>query len=70
MRGRVGKLNYGSPGNGSINHLLVENLKRLAGIDIAHVPYRGSPPATLAAIANEIQLYPIGSGCGPPQGSG
>lgn len=59
-RARPGKLNYGSPGNGSVNHLLVENLKRLAGIEITHIPYRGSPPATLAAIANEIQLYPIG----------
>jgi tripartite-type tricarboxylate transporter receptor subunit TctC len=59
-RAHRGKLNYGSPGNGSVNHLLVENLKRVADIEIAHIPYRGSPPATLAAIANEIQLYAIG----------
>ena len=59
-RAHRGKLNYGSPGNGSGNHLLVENLKRVADIEIAHIPYRGSPPATLAAIANEIQLYAIG----------
>ena len=59
-RAHRGKLNYGSPGNGSVNHLLVENLKRVADIEIAHIPYRGSPPATLATVANEIQLYAIG----------
>jgi tripartite-type tricarboxylate transporter receptor subunit TctC len=55
-----GKLNYGSPGNGSVNHLVVENLKQVAGIELTHIPYRGSPPATLAALTNEIQLYAIG----------
>jgi len=43
-RAHRGKLNYGSPGNGSVNHLLVENFKRVADIEIAHIPYRGSPP--------------------------
>ena len=61
MRGQIpGKLNYGSPGNGSINHLLVERLKQVAGIDIIHVPFRGSPPAMLALLANQIQLFPVG----------
>jgi tripartite-type tricarboxylate transporter receptor subunit TctC len=59
-RAHRGKFNYGSPGNGSVNHLVVENLKHIAGIEITHIPYRGSPPATLAALANEIQLYAIG----------
>jgi tripartite-type tricarboxylate transporter receptor subunit TctC len=59
-RAHRGKLNYGSPGNGSVNHLVVENLKQVAGIELTHIPYRGSPPATLAALANEIQLYAIG----------
>ena len=53
-RAQRGKLNYGSPGNGSINNLVVENLKHVTGIEITHIPYRGSPPATLAALANEI----------------
>ena len=59
-RAHPGKLNYGSPGNGSVNNLIVENLKQIAGIELTHIPYRGSPPATLAALANEIQLYAIG----------
>jgi tripartite-type tricarboxylate transporter receptor subunit TctC len=59
-RAHRGKLNYGSPGNGSVNNLIVENLKQITGIELTHIPYRGSPPATLAALANEIQLYAIG----------
>ena len=59
-RTNPGKLNYGSPGNGSINHLLVERLKQVADIDIIHVPFRGSPPAVLALLANQIQLFPVG----------
>jgi tripartite-type tricarboxylate transporter receptor subunit TctC len=57
---RRGSLNYGSPGNGTVNHLLIENLKGTTGIEIAHVPYRGSPPATLAVLTNDIQLFAVG----------
>jgi len=59
-RANPGKLNYGSPGNGSINHLLVERLKQTANIDIIHVPFRGTPPGMLALLANQIQLFPVG----------
>jgi tripartite-type tricarboxylate transporter receptor subunit TctC len=47
-------LAYGSAGNGSPQHLGAEMLKTLAGIDIRHVPYRGSVPAMLDVIANHI----------------
>ena len=63
-RANPGKLNYGSPGIGTVNHLLVERLKQVAGIEITHVPYRGSPPAMLALLANEIQLFPVGLALG------
>jgi tripartite-type tricarboxylate transporter receptor subunit TctC len=66
-RANPGKLNYGSPGNGSINHLLVERLKQVANIDITHVPFRGSPPAMLALLANQIQLFPVGLVVGAAQ---
>ena len=39
-----GKLNYGSAGNGSAGHLAFEYLKFVVGIDIVHVPYRGTGP--------------------------
>jgi tripartite-type tricarboxylate transporter receptor subunit TctC len=47
-------LAYGSAGNGSPQHLGAEMLKAAAGIDIRHVPYRGSMPAMLDVIAGHI----------------
>jgi tripartite-type tricarboxylate transporter receptor subunit TctC len=55
-----GKANYGVPGLGTVNHLMMERLKQVTGADITCVPYRGSPPAMLALIKNDIQLFPIG----------
>lgn len=40
---RAGKLNYGSGGSGTTQHLTMEMLKKRSGIAISHVPYRGSP---------------------------
>ena len=51
-----GKLNYGSPGPGTPQHLSFELLNLLAGVKIVHVPYKGQGPATGALIANEIQV--------------
>jgi tripartite-type tricarboxylate transporter receptor subunit TctC len=47
-------LAYGSAGNGSPQHLGAEMLKAAAGIDIRHLPYRGSKPAMLDVIAGHI----------------
>jgi tripartite-type tricarboxylate transporter receptor subunit TctC len=41
-KGRPGDMNYGTPGNGTSGHLCTEYLKSRAGIDLQHVPYRGS----------------------------
>jgi tripartite-type tricarboxylate transporter receptor subunit TctC len=49
-------LAYGSAGNGSPQHLGAALLKTAAGIDIRHVPYRGSVPAMLDVIANHISF--------------
>jgi tripartite-type tricarboxylate transporter receptor subunit TctC len=51
-----GKLNYASVGNGSSSHLSMELLKSLAGIDIVHVPFNGSPPAVTATVQGETQM--------------
>jgi tripartite-type tricarboxylate transporter receptor subunit TctC len=48
-------LAYGSIGNGSQHHLVMEMLKAKAGFDMVHVPYKGGGPATLALVANEVQ---------------
>ena len=51
-----GKVNFGSSGVGGGSHLSMEYLKSVAGINIVHVPYKGSAPAATAIMANEIQL--------------
>jgi tripartite-type tricarboxylate transporter receptor subunit TctC len=55
-----GKTNYGVPSLGTVNHLLMERLKQSTGTQITCIPYRGSPPAVLALLKNEIQVFPIG----------
>lgn len=50
-----GKLNYASTGNGASTHLAGERFKALAKVDIVHVPFRGTPPAMTALLANEVQ---------------
>ena len=47
-------LAYGSIGNGSQHHLVMEMLKQRAQIDLLHVPFKGGGPATMALIAGEI----------------
>jgi tripartite-type tricarboxylate transporter receptor subunit TctC len=54
-RREPGKLNYGSAGTGSINHLALELLKARTGVDIVHVPYRGIADATKDLLGGQIQ---------------
>lgn len=51
-----GALRYASFGNGSSAHITGEMLKRVAGIDMVHVPYRGSGPALNDVIAGHVDL--------------
>jgi len=52
-----GKLNYASFGAGTTSHLNGELLKRLAGIDIVHVPYKGAADAMKDLLAGTVQLF-------------
>jgi tripartite-type tricarboxylate transporter receptor subunit TctC len=54
-RTQPGKLNFGSGGNGTLAHLSLEMLKLRAGIDIVHVPYKGTSLATNDVMAGHIQ---------------
>jgi tripartite-type tricarboxylate transporter receptor subunit TctC len=51
-----GKLNFGSPGNGSIGQLAGEMFKQMAGIDMAHVPYKGAGAALTDLLSGQIQV--------------
>jgi tripartite-type tricarboxylate transporter receptor subunit TctC len=55
-RARPGQLNFASGGAGTANHLAAEVLKLAAGIDMVHVPYKGTGPALTAVIGGETQL--------------
>src|SRR5262249_7478619 len=51
-----GKISFGSSGVGSATHLTAELLKQTAGIDMVHIPFKGTAPALTAAIAGDIQV--------------
>ena len=51
-----GKLNYGSVGTGSASHLTMEMFKSAAGLNIVHVPYKGSAPNVTDLLAGNVQL--------------
>jgi tripartite-type tricarboxylate transporter receptor subunit TctC len=51
-----GKINYGSAGVGSSLHMAGELFKLMAGVELLHVPYRGSPPALTDLLAGQLQL--------------
>jgi tripartite-type tricarboxylate transporter receptor subunit TctC len=55
-RAQPGKINYASVGVGSPNHLGMELLKNMAGIDIVHVPYKGSAPAVLDVMTGNVSV--------------
>jgi tripartite-type tricarboxylate transporter receptor subunit TctC len=51
-----GGLTMGSSGTGAVSHLTIEKVKRAAGIDITHVPYRGGGPAIQDLLAGNIDM--------------
>jgi tripartite-type tricarboxylate transporter receptor subunit TctC len=55
-KARPGQLNYASAGNGSTHHLSGELLKLMSGIDMVHVPYKGTTPAITALLAGEVSV--------------
>ena len=51
-----GKLNFGSTGSGSSNHLSMELFMSMTGTRLTHVPYKGSAPAVMAMLGGEIDV--------------
>ncbi|MFG5410130.1 tripartite tricarboxylate transporter substrate binding protein [Piscinibacter sakaiensis] len=55
-KARPGGLNYASTGNGSSNHLSMEKFKQMGGVDIVHVPYKGSGLAVTDLLGGQVGL--------------
>jgi tripartite-type tricarboxylate transporter receptor subunit TctC len=54
-----GEMSYASPGTGTYTHIAMEYFKHMAGIDMLHVPYKGSSPAMTDLIAGRIASYMV-----------
>jgi tripartite-type tricarboxylate transporter receptor subunit TctC len=59
-RARPGAINYGSGGNGSTPHLSAALFAAMAGIELTHVPYKGTAPATTDLIGGQVQIAFLG----------
>ena len=55
-RSAPGKVSYGSPGNGTSIHLAGELFEKAANIQLSHIPYKGSNPAMMDALAGNVDL--------------
>jgi tripartite-type tricarboxylate transporter receptor subunit TctC len=56
MRSSPGKYSYASSGNGSVTHLAIERLKLMAGLDLAHIPFKGTVPAIQSVLAADTAM--------------
>jgi tripartite-type tricarboxylate transporter receptor subunit TctC len=67
LKQHSGKLNAGSSGTGSANHLALEMLQRAAGFQVAHIPYKSGAYAMTALVGGEIDFMFTGAVTGIPQ---
>ena len=65
-RSKPGRLNYASSGNGSAFHLGMELFKHMAGVDIVHVPFKGSALSIAAMLSGDVQMMLVGTTTGLP----
>jgi len=52
-----GRMNYGSGGSGTMPHLGAERFKQVTGVEMQHIPYRGSAPANVALVAGDVPVH-------------
>jgi tripartite-type tricarboxylate transporter receptor subunit TctC len=55
-KARPGQLNFASSGSGGSQHLAGELLKSMTGVDMVHIPYKGSPPALIDLLAGRVSV--------------
>jgi tripartite-type tricarboxylate transporter receptor subunit TctC len=60
-KSKPGQINYGSAGNGSAGHLAMEYLKQVAGMELQHVPYKGTGPNVTDLVAGRTQATSAGT---------
>jgi tripartite-type tricarboxylate transporter receptor subunit TctC len=56
VKERPGKVSYGSSGYGTTAHIMMEMLKKATGMQITHVPYKGSAPMVIDLMAERVQF--------------
>jgi tripartite-type tricarboxylate transporter receptor subunit TctC len=56
VKASPGRFNYASVGNGTAHHLFMEDLKRRLGLEIQHVPYKGTPAALVDVLPGKVQM--------------
>ena len=56
-KAKPGELNYANSGNGTTAHLAGELLKKMGGVDLVSVPYKGGGPAVIDLVAGRVQIY-------------
>ncbi|MBI3044419.1 MAG: tripartite tricarboxylate transporter substrate binding protein [Betaproteobacteria bacterium] len=66
-KARPGELNYGSSSTGTSNHLAGLLFKRMSGVDIVRIPYKGTGQAAMALVANQVQMIFGSAAAGMPQ---
>lgn len=59
LKANPGRFNYGSNGTGSASHLGAEMFKSMAGVDMMHVPYKGSAPAIIGVLSGQVGVVII-----------
>jgi tripartite-type tricarboxylate transporter receptor subunit TctC len=57
LKARPGQVSYGSTGNGAVNHLATELFKSRAGVDMVHIPYKGSAFALPDVIGGVVPVF-------------
>ncbi|MFM9887870.1 MAG: Bug family tripartite tricarboxylate transporter substrate binding protein [Burkholderiales bacterium] len=58
-KARPGQLNYASAGNGTPHHIAAEMFKQMAGVDLVHIPYKGTGPAVPDLIAGQVSFMSV-----------
>ena len=66
VKSRPGKLFYGSPGNGTTHHLIMEQFKLEAGMDLVHVPYKGLTGAAMDLLGGRVNVMMMTTAAAAP----